>query len=66
MSKTRLDELKKNNHENWTRSSGITTTDYMDRLIEQVWQEAYLQGRAQAKYDIATNPNHSDRDGGLK
>jgi hypothetical protein len=61
-----IDEIKKNNRENWTRSSGITTTDYMDILIEQVWQEAYLQGQAQAKYDIATNPNHSDRDGGLK
>jgi len=45
MNETQLDEIKKNNRENWLHSSGITDTDYMDKLIEQVWQEAYLQGK---------------------
>ena len=37
-------ELKKQNREKWMMSHGITTTDYMDELIDLVWKEGYKKG----------------------
>ena len=42
-------ELKKQNREKWMMSHGITTTDYMDELIDLVWNEAYNLGYKKGK-----------------
>jgi hypothetical protein len=42
-------ELKKQNREKWMMSRGITTTDYMDELIDLVWKEALEEMREWVK-----------------